>query len=43
VHNIPQVHDFFHSIPSIISELIMGLVIGFIAYLMVELVKRIRN
>jgi len=43
VHNIPQVHDFFHSIPSIISELIMGLVVGFIAFLLVEMVKKIRN
>ncbi len=43
VHNIPQVHDFFHLLPSIVSELIMGLVVGFIAYLLVELVKKIRN
>jgi len=43
VHNIPQVHDFFHSIPSVISELIMGLVVGFIAFLLVELVKKMRN
>ncbi|MCF6307216.1 MAG: DUF808 domain-containing protein [Flavobacteriaceae bacterium] len=43
VHNIPQVYDFFHSIPSIVSELIMGLAVGFVAYILVELVKEIRK
>lgn len=43
VHNITQVHDFFHSIPSIVSELIMGLVVGFIAYFVVELIKKFRK
>ncbi len=43
VHNIPQIHDFFHAIPSVISELIMGLVVGFIAFLFVSLVKKIKG
>ena len=43
VHNIPQVHDFFHSIPSIVSELIMGLVIGLITFLLVKLFSIIRK
>jgi len=43
VHNIPQVHDFFHSTPSVVSELIMGLAVGFIAFLILEFVKKIRN
>ena len=33
VHNISAVHDLFHGIPSVISELIMGLLVGFIAFL----------
>ena len=33
LHNITAVHDLFHGIPSIISELIMGLLVGFIAFL----------
>ena len=43
VHNIPSVHGFFHFLPNIISELIMGIVVGFIAYLLVLLFKKIRN
>lgn len=33
VHNITVLHDLFHAIPNIISELIMGLLVGFIAFL----------
>ena len=33
VHNISAVHDLFHGIPSVISELIMGLLVGFISSL----------
>jgi predicted DNA repair protein MutK len=33
VHNISAVHDLFHGIPSVISELIMGLLVGFISFL----------
>ena len=33
LHNITAVHDLFHAIPTIISELIMGLLVGFIAFL----------
>lgn len=43
VHNIAAIHDFFHAIPSIISELIMGLIVGYIAYLLVLIVKKIKN
>jgi len=43
VHNIHQIHDFFHAIPDIITELIMGLLVGFIAYLIVSLIKRIKK
>ena len=34
VHNIPSIHDFFHFLPNIISELTVGLTVGFIAYLL---------
>ena len=34
VHNIPSIHDFFHFLPNIISELIVGLTVGFVAYLL---------
>ena len=34
VHNIQSIHDFFHFLPNIISELIVGLTVGFVAYLL---------
>jgi len=34
VHNIPSIHDFFHFLPNIVSELIVGLTVGLIAYLL---------
>lgn len=43
VHNIPQIHEFFHSIPSIVSELIMGIIVGLIAFLIVFLTKKIKK
>lgn len=42
VHNIPEVHDFLHSLPSILAELLMGLVVGFMAFLFVKGVKKIK-
>jgi len=43
VHNIPQIHDFFHSIPSIITEFIVGLIVGFIAFVIWELILKIKS
>ena len=43
VHNIQEVHDFLHGIPMIVSELLMGIVVGFITFLFVEGFKKIRN
>ena len=43
VHNIPEIHDFFHAIPSIISELIMGLIVGLIAFLLWQLIIKIKS
>jgi len=43
VHNIPVIHDFFHALPSLLSELIMGLIVGFIAYLIIEVFQIIKE
>jgi len=42
VHNIDMVHDFLHAIPVIIAELLMGLIVGFMAFLIVEAFKKIK-
>ena len=42
VHNIPQVHDFFHALPMMVAEIIMGLVVGFITFLIVEGFKKVK-
>ncbi len=36
LHNIKALHDLFHSIPSLLSELIVGLVIGAATFAIVE-------
>lgn len=36
VHNIHQVHDFFHFLPIMLSEFVVGLIVGFIAFVIVE-------
>jgi len=43
VHNIQEIHDFLHALPVILSELLMGLIVGFIAYLLVEAFKKIKE
>lgn len=43
VHNIPQIHDFFHAIPIIITELIMGLLVGFVAFVLLKIFNKIRS
>lgn len=43
VHNIPEIHDFLHALPIIISEMLMGLVVGFIAFLLIESFKWIKH
>jgi len=42
VHNIPQIHEFFHAIPIIVTELIMGLIVGFIAFVFVKIFIKIK-
>ena len=43
VHNILQIHDFFHAIPIIVTELIMGVVVGLLAFLLWELGIKIKS
>ena len=40
VHNVEKIHDFFHNIPMVVSELIMGIIVGLITFLIVEAVKK---
>lgn len=41
VHNVHFLHDLFHTLPSILAELIVGFVVGLLALLIVTLVKKI--
>jgi predicted DNA repair protein MutK len=41
VHNIHYIHDLFASLPSLLSEFIVGLAVGIIAAAMVKLLKTI--
>lgn len=43
VHNIPEIHDFLHALPSILAELLMGLVVGLVAFVLVEAFKKIKT
>ena len=43
VHNIHQVHDFFHGLPSILAELLVGIVVGLITFLLAEVLKKLKN
>ncbi len=43
VHNIHQVHEFFHALPIIITEFIVGLIVGLITYFIVEGFKKIKK
>ena len=43
VHNIHQIHDFFHLIPTIATELLAGFFVGLIAFLFYMLVVRLRS
>jgi hypothetical protein len=43
VHNIHQIHDFLHFIPIMVSEFVVGLVVGFITYFVVEFFILIRS
>ncbi|MDQ7085319.1 MAG: DUF808 domain-containing protein [Sulfurovum sp.] len=43
VHNIPQLHNLLHAIPSMIGELFTGLIVGLIALAFVETFRKIKN
>lgn len=43
VHNVPKIHDFFHTLPLVVAELIVGLVIGLLSVLLIEGFKKIRS
>ena len=43
VHNVREIHDFLHALPIIIAELMMGLIVGFIAFIFVEAFKKIKK
>ena len=40
VHNIEYVHNLFHFLPTMISSLIVGLIIGSVVFFTVKLIKR---
>jgi len=42
VHNIQEIHDFLHALPSILAEFLMGLIIGFLAFAFIEGFKKIK-
>ena len=41
MHNIPQVHELFHSIPSLLGELTVGLIIGTLVNLIIQGYKKV--
>ena len=43
VHNISEIHDFLHALPSILAELLMGLIVGLVAFVLVEAFKKIKT
>lgn len=43
VHNIQEIHDMLHALPIIIAELLMGLIVGFIAFALVEAFKKVKK
>lgn len=40
-HNIPFIHDLFHSFPAILADFIVGLLVGFVALLIFQIVLKI--
>lgn len=43
VHNINEIHDLFHTLPVVITELLVGLVVGLFAYLIMEVFNKVRS
>lgn len=43
IHNIPQIHDLFHLLPSTLNELLVGLIVGSIVVINIKAYKRIKS
>ena len=43
MHNVHFIHDLFASLPSLLGELIVGMIVGFIALLVVKLISKIKK
>ncbi len=43
VHNIHELHEFLHGIPSIIGDFLVGSIVGFIALIIVKTVSKIKR
>jgi len=43
VHNVHQIHEFFHSLPVVITELLMGLIVGLFTYLIIQVLKKVKT
>ncbi|HIO95291.1 MAG TPA: DUF808 domain-containing protein [Campylobacterales bacterium] len=43
VHNIQELHDLLHGIPSILGELLVGLIVGVIAVVFMKLFEKIKG
>ena len=41
VHSIDYLHHHFNFLPSILKEFLLGLIVGFVVFLLVKLVKKI--
>ncbi|MGJ5640626.1 DUF808 domain-containing protein [Formosa sp. S-31] len=39
MHNIPYIHELLHSLPTILGELLSGIVIGFIVFFIIHIFK----
>lgn len=43
MHNVEQIHNFLHFMPSILGELLVGGIIGFIAVSIHIIITKIKN
>lgn len=43
VHNVHEIHDFLHFLPSILGELLVGFVVGVLALVPFELFMKLKN
>jgi uncharacterized protein len=43
VHNVHQIHDALHFMPSLLAELLVGLVIGGVVLVVEKLFMKVKN